>query len=89
MTKATSTTLPGHRGFVNSVPCDEGTHISSVLDKIVDGITKKVMSKNKTLIERTVRTLIRKSVVVVVKALLPDPTFSGPAHPQHPLTKQA
>lgn len=54
-----------------------GTHISSVLDKIVDQITKKVLGKNKTLVEKTVRTLLRKSIILVVKALLPDPTFSG------------
>ena len=74
---ASSTSLPTHKGFVNSVQCDEGTHVSGVMDKIVDAVSKRVLAKNKNLVDRTIRAVIRKSIILVVKALVPDPTFSG------------
>lgn len=66
-----------HIGFVNSVTCDEGTHISSIMTKLVDALTARILSKKKQLSEKTVRTLVRKSFSLCCNALLPDPVFSG------------
>lgn len=65
-----------HVSFVNGICTEEGgSHVSYVTDPVVNRVVKELQSKNKDIDIN--KTYIKDNIIVFVKALIEDPTFSA------------
>lgn len=62
--------------FVNAICTEEGgTHVSHVLDPVINKVIEELQKKNKDL--KIQRSLVKDNIIVFVKCLIENPSFSS------------